>query len=121
MRFFTSCRTALVALAVITIAVALLCTGCQTARPSAELVKAMRVVETQVDIYVEEANWALEQAEHPDAAVLVGTGLRIRNAVKALSWWAQEAAGDHPGAPSTPGTASTATVTKEGPVAKPTP
>lgn len=67
--------------------------ACRTTRPPADLVSAMQVVETQVDIYVEEANWALDKAQHPDKDVLTGTGLRIRNAVKALSWWAQEAAG----------------------------
>ena len=78
--------------------------GCQHSRPPAELVKAMKTVETQVDVYVEESNWALDKAQHPDKDVLIGTGLRIRNAVKALSWWAQEASGtdntsDVPAAP----------------------
>jgi hypothetical protein len=105
----------IIALAVIA---ALALPACRTTRPPADLVNAMKVVETQVDIYVEEANWALEKAQHPDKDVLIGTGLRIRNAVKALSWWAQEAAGGSPGAP---GAAATGAATQETPRVQPTP
>ena len=92
--------------------VALALPACQTHRPSTDLVNAMKVVEGQVDVYVEESNWALEKAQHPDKDVLIGTGLRNRNAVKALSWWAQEASG---------GTTADTAAAKETPLVKPTP
>lgn len=62
--------------------------GCKTG-PPAEVVSAIRTVETQVDVYVQEANWALERSGHADRELLIGTGERLRRAVRALSAWAQ--------------------------------
>ena len=64
--------------------------GCATRRVPADVLQALTVVETQTHVYVDEANWALEKAQHPDRDVLIGTGERLKRAIKAVAELATE-------------------------------
>ncbi len=64
--------------------------GCAHNRPSPGVLGAIHDVARQAPFYVDEANAALDETEHPDAERLKGIGERLVNALNALDNWAAE-------------------------------
>ncbi len=62
--------------------------GCTMYRVPEQIQSATSTLNRYTPEYVQEANKALVESNHPDAERLVGTGLRLQKAIDSLDKWA---------------------------------
>ena len=67
--------------------------GCAINRPPQGIQKAITTVNKYLPEYVDEANKALVEIEHPDRERLVGVGLLLVDVLEALKTWAIDSEG----------------------------